>query len=65
VNLTLTVQDEPAAMLLPQVFVWLKSPEVAIEVTGAAALATVGDRDGLRRARRTGGNGAEAGVRSG
>src|SRR5258705_202153 len=38
VNLTLTVQDEPAAMLLPQVFVWLKSPEVVIEVTGAAAL---------------------------
>jgi hypothetical protein len=38
VNLTLTVQDEPAAMLLPHVLVWLKSPEVLIEPTGAAAL---------------------------
>ena len=38
VNVTLTVQDELAAMLLPQLFVWLKSPEVVIELTGAAAL---------------------------
>jgi hypothetical protein len=38
VNLTLTVQDEPAAMLPPQVLVWLKSPEVLTAVTGAEAL---------------------------
>jgi hypothetical protein len=36
VNATATVQDAPAAMPLPQVFVWLKSPLVAIDVTGAA-----------------------------
>src|SRR5207248_2094532 len=35
-NVTLTVHEAPAAMLLPQLFVWLKSPEVAIELTGAA-----------------------------
>src|SRR2546421_3681231 len=38
VNVTLTVQEEPAAMLLPQLFVWLKSPEVPTEPTGAAAV---------------------------
>ena len=38
VNVTLTVQDAPAAMLLPQVLVWLKSPVIAIVVTGAAAV---------------------------
>jgi hypothetical protein len=38
VNLTLTVQDVPAAIDEPQVLVWLKSPEVLIVVTGAAAV---------------------------
>jgi hypothetical protein len=37
-NVTLTVHDAPAAMLLPQLFVWVKSPVIATEVTGAAAL---------------------------
>src|SRR4051794_35535077 len=37
VNLTVTVHEEPAAMLLPQVLVWLKSPEVLTVVTGADA----------------------------
>src|SRR5258706_8933263 len=38
VNFTFTAQDAPAARLLPQVLVWLKSPEVLIVVTGAAAV---------------------------
>jgi len=37
-NVTLTVQDDPAATLLPQLLVWPKSPEVVIDVTGAAAV---------------------------
>lgn len=37
-NVTLTVHDAPAAMLLPQLLVWLKSPVVATEVTGEAAV---------------------------
>src|SRR5437588_160804 len=38
VNVTFTVQEEPAAILLPQLLVWLKSPEVPTEPTGAAAV---------------------------
>src|SRR5436853_244340 len=38
VNRTVTVQDEPAAMLVPQVLVWLKSPDVLTALTGAAAV---------------------------
>ena len=32
------MHDDPAARLLPHVLVWLKSPVVATEVTGAAAV---------------------------
>jgi hypothetical protein len=38
VKVTLTVHEDPAAMLPPQLLVWLKSPEVLIAVTGAAAV---------------------------
>ena len=38
VNVTLTVQEDPAAKLAPQLLVWLKSPVVVIELTGAGAV---------------------------
>ena len=37
-NLTLTVQDEPAAIEPPQLFVWLNGPVTPIEETDAALL---------------------------
>ncbi len=37
-KMTETAQDPPAAMLLPQLLVWLKLPLVATAVTGAAAV---------------------------
>ena len=37
-NRTATVHDAPAARLLPQVLVWLKSPDVLTVVIGAAAV---------------------------
>ena len=37
-NVTLTVQDAPAAIDEPQLLVWAKAPVTAIDETGAAAL---------------------------